>query len=152
VSELEKLHLFEGERATGTDELVAVTSSPPLYRLSDALMERNRAETLELADEALRQGEAALRILATAHGTIRKLGVLKALRAAGVPSAEAGAQAGLLPFKVADTERAARSWSDADLSRAFGAFAEADRRLKLSAPSGPVLTQALAAVTVRGRA
>ena len=152
VSELEKLQLFEAGSGRGADELVAVTSAPPLYRLSDALVERDRALCLELADEALAQGEAPLRILATAQGTIRKLALLKALRSAGVPSAEAGAQAGLLPFKVAETERAARAWSALDLDRAFGSFAEADRRIKLSAPAPTVVVQTLAEVTLRGRA
>jgi DNA polymerase III delta subunit len=68
-----------------------------------------------------------------------------------VSSAEAGVSAGILPFKVADTERAARAWSARDLGRALAIFAEADRRLKLSAPAGPLLTHALASVAGGGR-
>lgn len=152
VSEFEKMVLFQGGSARDAEGLVAVTSAPPLYLLSDALMLKQKGEMLNLLDEALRQGEAGLRVLATAHGTIRKLAIFRALRRTGVSSAEAGSQAGILPFKVADTERAARQWSDADIGKALSAFAEADRRLKLSSPTAPVLTQALASAASGGRA
>ncbi|MEO8362299.1 MAG: DNA polymerase III subunit delta, partial [Vicinamibacteria bacterium] len=151
VSEFEKMVLFQGGSARDGEGLVAVTSAPPLYLLSDALMLKQKGEMLSLLDEALRQGEAGLRVLATAHGTVRKLAVFRALRRAGMSSADAGSQAGILPFKVADTERAARQWSDVDIGKALSAFAEADRRLKLSSPTVPVLTHALASAVSGGR-
>ncbi|MBK5254929.1 MAG: hypothetical protein JJE39_02750, partial [Vicinamibacteria bacterium] len=95
VSELEKISLYETPLGRGTEEILAVTSSPPLYRLSDAIALKNKREALSLLDEALRQGEAGLRVLATAYGTVRKLAFFKALRQAGVASAEAGAQASI---------------------------------------------------------
>ncbi len=151
VSELEKILLYEEGPEAPRGDIVAVTSSPPLYRLSDAITVRNKRESLALLDEALRQGEPSLRILAVAHGTVRKLAIFRALRRAGLPISEAGTEAGLLPFKIADTERAARSWSDADIGCALAVLAEADRRIKLSAPAVPLLTHALAAVATGGR-
>ncbi len=152
ASELEKMFLYQGAQGRGTEDILAATSSPPLYRLSDAVMTKNKRESLDLLDEALRQGEAALRVLVTAHGTVRKLALFRALRRGGGSSAESGAQAGILPFKVADTERASRAWSDFEIGRALSLFAEADRRLKLSAPASPVLAHAVARVTGGGRA
>lgn len=152
ASELEKMLLCQGPAGRGAEESVAVTSSPPLYLLADALMLRDKRRSLGLLDEALRQGEAGLRVLATVHGTVRKLALFRALRGTGVSTADAGAQLGIFPFKVADTERAARAWSEADIGRALAIFAEADRRLKLSAPAVPVLTHALARVASGGRA
>lgn len=152
ASELEKMRLYQGPAGRGGEESVAVTSSPPLYLLADALMAKDKRKSLGLLDEALRQGEAGLRVLATVHGTVRKLALFRALRASGVSSADAGAQLGIFPFKVADTERAARGWSEDEIGRALAIFAEADRRLKLSAPVGPVLTHALARVASGGRA
>jgi DNA polymerase III delta subunit len=152
ASELEKMLLYQGPGGRGAEDSVAVTSSPPLYLLTDALTTKDKRKSLGLLDDALRQGEAGLRILATLHGTVRKLAMFRALRKSGVSSADAGAQLGIFPFKVADTERASRSWSEADLGRAFAIFAEADRRLKLSAPAVPVLTHALARVASGGRA
>ena len=152
VSELEKIMLYQGPAGRGAEDSVAVTSSPPLYLLADALMMKDKRKCLGLLDEALRQGEAGLRVLATVHGTVRKLALFRALRGSGVSTADAGAQLGIFPFKVADTERAARSWSENDISRALGIFAEADRRLKLSAPAVPVLTHALARAASGGRA
>jgi DNA polymerase III delta subunit len=78
--------------------------------------------------------------------------MFRALRRSGVSTADAGAQLGILPFKIADTERASRAWSDSDIGRALSVFAEADRRLKLSAPTVPALTQALLNVIGGGRA
>lgn len=152
VSELEKMLLYQGPSGRGAEESVAVTSSPPLYQLSDALMAKDRRKSIGLLDEALRQGEAGLRVLATLHGAVRKLAMFRALRRSGVSSTDAGAQLGIFPFKVADTERASRAWSDAEIGRALTAFAEADRRLKLSAPTVPVLTHAVATVASGGRA
>jgi DNA polymerase III delta subunit len=152
ASELEKMLLYQGPAGRGAEESVAVTSSPPLYLLADALMMKDKRRSLGLLDEALRQGEAGLRVLATVHGTVRKLALFRALRGSGVSSADAGAQLGIFPFKVADTERAARAWSETEISRALAIFAEADRRLKLSAPAVPVLTHALARVASGGRA
>ncbi len=152
ASELEKMLLYQGPAGRGAEDSVAVTSSPPLYLLADALMLKDKRKSLGLLDEALRQGEAGLRILATVHGTVRKLALFRALRGSGVSTADAGAQLGIFPFKVADTERAARSWSDVEIGRALAIFAEADRRLKLSAPAVPVLTHALARVASGGRA
>lgn len=151
VSELEKMLLYQGAAGRGAEESVAVTSSPPLYLLSDALLLKDKKKSLGLLDEALRQGEAGLRVLAAMHGTVRRLALFRALRNSGVSSAEAGSQLGILPFKIADTDRAARSWSDADIGRALAAFAEADRRLKLSAPTAPVLTHALVTLATGGR-
>ena len=151
VSELEKMLLYQGASGKGADDLVAVTSSPPLYLLSDALLLKDKRKSLDYLDDALRQGEAGLKVLATLHSTIRRLAMFRALRAVGVPSAEAGGQLGIMPFKVADTERAARGWSDAEIGQALSIFAEADRRLKLSAPAVPVLTLALARVASGAR-
>ena len=55
-----------------------------------------------------------------------------------------------MPFKVMDTDRAARTWSERDIARALAVFAEADRRLKLSAPAVPVLTHAVVQIVGGG--
>ncbi len=151
VSEFEKMRLFQGGSGGASEDLLAVTSSRPLYLLSDSVCNKDKRESLDLLGEALRQGEAGLRILATAHGTIRKLALFRALRKRGVSASDAGAQAGLMPFKVGDAERASRNWTDSDLSCAFALLAEADRRLKLSAPQGPVLAHTIVAAAGGGR-
>lgn len=153
VSEFEKMFLYQGGGAgKAADDIVAITSAPPLYLLSDALMARNTRKSLSYLDDAIRQGEAGLRVLATLHGTIRRVAMFKALRAQGVSGADACGRLGIMPFKVADTERAARAWSDSEISRALALFAEADRRLKLSAPAAPLLTHAVVQMTGGGRA
>jgi DNA polymerase III delta subunit len=152
VSELEKMVLFGSASAAAGHGTVAVTASAPLYLLSDALMAKDKKRCLDFLDDALRQGEAGLRVLATLHGTIRRLATFRALRSSGISTAEAGAQLGIIPFKVADTERAARNWGEAEIAAALAIFAEADRRLKLSAPTGPLLTYALARVASGARA
>lgn len=150
-SEFEKMVLYQGGAAgKGPDDIVAVTSAPPLYLLSDAVMARNKRKSLGYLDDAMRQGEAGLRVLATLHGTIRRIAMFRAMRAQGVPSTEAGSRLGIMPFKVMDTDRAARTWSERDIARALAVFAEADRRLKLSAPAVPVLTHAVVQIVGGG--
>ena len=152
VSEFEKMVLYQdGGTGKSAADIVAVTSAPPLYLLSDALMSKNKRKSLGYLDDALRQGEAGLRVLATLHGTIRRLAMFRAMRAAGIPSAEAGSRLGIMPFKVMDTDRAARAWNEPEIARALSVFAEADRRLKLSAPAVPVLTHAVVQVVGGGR-
>jgi DNA polymerase III delta subunit len=150
VSELEKMVLYQGGARESADG-VAVTSAPPLDLRADALMVKDKARSLELLDEALRQGEAGLRVLATLHSTVRRLALFRTMRQSGLSAADAGAQLGIFPFKVADTDRAARSWSESELARALTVFAEADRRLKLSAPAVPLLTHAVAVIAAGGR-
>lgn len=153
VSEFEKMVLYQqAGPGKGATDILAVTSAPPLYLLSDALMSKNKRKSLGYLDDALRQGEAGLRVLATLHGTIRRLAMFRAMRAQGIASTEAGSRLGIMPFKVMDTERAARTWSEPQISRALAVFAEADRRLKLSAPTVPVLTHAVVEVVGGGRA
>lgn len=152
VSELEKMLLYQGTSSKGADDIVAVTSSPPLYLLSDALMEKNKRRSLGYLDDALRQGEAGLKVLATLHGTIRRMATFRALRSTGVSATDAGTQLGIMPFKVMDTDRAARNWSEGEIGRALSTLAEADRRLKLGAPAVPLLTHALARMAGGGRA
>lgn len=119
-SELEKMLLYQGTSAKGADDIVACfTSSPPLYLLADALMEKNKRRGLGYLDDALRQGEAGRKVLATLHGTVRRMATFRALRSSGVSATDAGAQLGIMPFKVMDTDRAARNWSEADIARVF---------------------------------
>lgn len=152
VSELEKMALYANTPGRAADDIIATTASPPLYLLSDAVLARDRKRCLGLLDDALRQGEHGLRVLATLHGSVRRLAMFRAARKSGIPAAEAAQQLGIMPFKVADMERAARTWTDADVGRALSVFAEVDRRLKLSGPASPALVHALARVTSGARA
>lgn len=152
VSELEKMALYASTPGRAADDIIATTSSPPLYLLSDAVLARDRKRCLGLLDDALRQGEHGLRVLATLHGSVRRLAMFRAARKSGTPAAEAAQQLGIMPFKVADMDRAARSWSDAEVGRALSVFAEVDRRLKLSGPASAALVHALARVTSGARA
>lgn len=152
VSELEKMLLYRSAPGASASDLVAVTSSPPLYLLADALLEKDRRKSLNYLDDALRQGEAALRVLATLHSTVRRLALFRALRRNGIAISDAGTQAGIMSFKVMEAERSARAWSDLEIGRALSIFAEADRRLKLSAPAAPVLTHAVVRVATGVRA
>lgn len=152
VSELEKMALYASTPGRAADDIIATTSSPPLYLLSDAVLARDRKRCMGLLDDALRQGEHGLRVLATLHGSVRRLAMFRAARKSGTPAAEAAQQLGIMPFKVADMERAARTWTDADVGKALSVFAEVDRRLKLSGPASPALVHALARVTSGARA
>ena len=138
MGEIDKLEAFAqgGSRASlSADDVAAVTGrgiAQPLYKLADALAARKTVTALELMTSLLDEGEAALRILATLHRSLRQVRGAKALQARRTPPPEVARRLQIPPFKVGDVMTAAGRWSEADLARAFRALGEADRRLKTS--------------------
>jgi len=148
MGELEKLENFtlgRKEPLSG-EEVAAVLGrglARPLYRIGDAFAERRRAETLALVDEAIEEGEVALRILATLHRALRQTRGARALQQARAGRDEVISRLGLLPFKVGDVLEAARRWTDAQLRAAFAAVERADRRMKIGLDGRLVLAAAV---------
>lgn len=147
VSEIEKIALYG---AGSSDDLLATTGGPPPWAFTDALASRS-SETVAHAHAALEQGEPALMLLSMAHRALRRTLVFGALRGAGTSSAEAAKELGLMPFKVADTEEAARAWDRGSIAVALQSLSECDRVLKLSSPPAPALLLATARATMPSR-
>jgi len=118
----------------------------PLYLLADALAARDLPGAIERTEELLGGGEEGLRILATAHRSLRQVRAARALRERRVSRSEIGSR--LLPpnmqFKLDSLLAAAGRWRDEDLRAALAALDRADRRMKRGSDAATALVAALA--------
>jgi DNA polymerase III delta subunit len=118
----------------------------PLYLLADAVAARDLAGALERAEDLLTGGEEGLRILATAHRSLRQVRAARALRERRLPKPEIASR--VLPpnmqFKLDSLLASASRWTDADLRHALGSLERADRRMKRGADAATALAAALA--------
>jgi DNA polymerase III delta subunit len=136
VGEIDKLEAFaaSGTRATLSAEDVAAVMgrgmAQPLYKLADAFAARKGLLAWELMSALLEEGEAAQRILATLHRSLRQVRGAKALQERRASREEVIRRLQLLPFKAGDVLQAASRWSEADLARALRAVGQAVLRMK----------------------
>jgi len=147
MGEVDKLEAFAGGEGKLTADTVSAVlgrgMAQPLYRLGDALLAREPAEVLALADEILDEGEAAPLVLGALYRTLRQLRGVSALGGARASRAELASRLRIPPFKVGDVLDAARRWPEKDLRRAAAAFGVADRRLKTGGEPRMVLAAAV---------
>lgn len=157
VSELEKMSLYAG-RGMDSSDVVSGTGAPPPWTFSDAVASRRTKVAIAALQESIEMGEPPLMLLSMAHRSIRRTLVFGALRSAGMDATSAASRAGVMPFKVRETEEAVRQWTSSASraeskgavanvtskgGRAMKALSEADRLLKLSSPGGPALASAV---------
>lgn len=150
VGEIDKLEAFAADRKgpLTADDVAAVSGrglAAPLYRMADAYSARSVPAVLGLMEDALEDGEAPLRILATLHRALRQVRGARALSDARVGRDEIVSRLGLIPFKVGDVLEAARRWSEPELRTALRALDVADRRIKLGTEPRAALVAAVAA-------
>jgi DNA polymerase III delta subunit len=155
MGELDKLEAYsKGERVLSAEDVAAVLGrglAPPLYRLGDAMAERDPERVLALAEALLEDGEEPPRILGTLHRSLRQLRGVLALRERRLSREEISRllqAARLLPapmaFKLPALLQASARWSEADLRRATLALGRADRGMKKGADARGALTAAVA--------
>lgn len=156
MGEVDKLEAYaQGRRLTSdaVEELLGHGFARPLYELADAYGERRTAHALELIEQALDQGEAPLRILATLHRALRQLRAARALHAARTPREEIARR--LLPptmaFKLESLLRSARGWDQPALARATLLLDRADRGIKTGAEARSLLAAAIVGASAGGR-
>lgn len=154
TGELDKLAAFarNDRRELTPDDVAAVVGrglGRPLYRLSDAISSRETARALELIDEMLEEGEQGPYLVGVLYRAVRQIRGIRALQAQRLRRDEIAARLRILPFKMADLAAAAARWTDADVRRALGALARADRLLKRGAE--PATTLDAAVVSACGR-
>jgi DNA polymerase-3 subunit delta len=153
MGEIEKLEAFAGEagRRLSADDVASVLGrglARPLYRIADAFTARRTASVLGFLEEALDDGEPALKVLGTLHRALRQVRGARALREARAPREEVASRLQVMPFKVGDLLEATRAWSERDLQKAAAALDLADRRVKTG--SDPRMALAAAVVSACG--
>ena len=148
MGELDKLEAYAGEKKSlGADDVAKVLGrgmAQPLYKLADAMMERRKADVLELIDSLLEEGEPAQKMLATLHRSLRQLRAMRALLAARTPRDQLASRLGILPFKTNDVIEASRRWTDDDLRAAVKAMARADLQMKTGSDARVALSAMVA--------
>jgi DNA polymerase-3 subunit delta len=149
IGEIDKLQAYaEGERLSAEKvvEVLGRGFARPLYELSDAFGERRARQTLELLEQALDEGEAALRILAALHRGLRELRKVRGLAQRRTPREKMISALGLgnRAFKLDSMLEAARGWDEASFRRATAALERADRAIKSSGEARIALAAAVA--------
>jgi len=156
MGEVDKLEAWAGDERTLTAEDVAAVSgrglARPLYKLGDAIAERNPAAALAFIDELLENGEEGPLILGTLHRSLRQMRALLALRKGRVSRDEIAARLlpGNMAFKLPSLLAASERWSEPELGRALLALAVADRGLKTGVDAGVALAAVVAEACGRG--
>jgi DNA polymerase III subunit delta len=149
VDKLEAWAAADEKPTLSADDVLEVLGrgmARPLYLLADAVAARDLAGTMERTEELLAGGEEGLRILATAHRSLRQVRAARALRERRLPRPEIGSR--LLPpnmqFKLESLLAAASRWTDEDLRHALASLGRADRRMKRGSDAATALVAALA--------
>jgi DNA polymerase-3 subunit delta len=111
--------------------LVAGTA-PSIFEFQDALAERRPAAALEATRARLNYGDDPAELLAQAAGVVRRLLVVKELRARGEPLGRHAPTYGLSasPYLLQKLERQAAKVSASDLERAYLTLHDADLAIK----------------------
>lgn len=158
VGEIDKLEAFASssdKAQLSAEDVAAVLGrglAQPLYKLGDAFAARRAGQSLELALSLLEDGEAALRLLATLHRSLRQVRGAKSLQGRRASRDEMIKRLGLIPFKASAVLEAAAQWSEEDLRRAVGALGTADRRMKTGVTAEVALAAAITEACGRRRA
>lgn len=149
--EIEKLAAYAGgaKGPMSAEDVAAVLGrgvAQPVYKLTDAAVERNLPEALRHLEALLEERGAEFFVLSALHRSIRQLRATGALKARRASRDEMVAQLGLpanMAFKLPQLVEAAGRWQDGELKSALAVLAEADARLKSGAEPRAVLTAAL---------
>ena len=147
MGEVAKLEAFAaGSKHLSADEVAAVLGrglAGPLYRLSDAFVQRRLARVLELLQQALEDGEAPVLLLGTLFRALRQVRAARVLERQRARPEAIASRLRVQPFKVAELLAAARTWPEARLRGGLMALARADRLLKKGGEPATVLSGAV---------
>lgn len=152
IGEIDKLQAYaEGGRlsADAVAQVLGRGFARPLYELGDAFCARRSGMALALVEQALDDGEAPLRVLATLHRGLRELRKARALEARRAPRDQmvAALALGNRAFKLGELLASARRWEERSLRVATAALERADRAIK----TGGEARSALCAVVAEAR-
>ncbi|MDO4357448.1 MAG: DNA polymerase III subunit delta [Clostridia bacterium] len=133
-SELEKLRAYVQDRPEITVSDVRAVVTPSLessvFRLVDAVIDRDLRTAGQLTELLTEQGESTLGILAMLTRQVRFMAYMKAMRDAGEPLAAVEKRLSINHYGAQRTERQIRRFSADTLLRAYRDCVEADYSVK----------------------
>lgn len=134
AAELEKLRAYVQDRPVITVRDVQAVVTPSLessvFRLVDAVIDRDLQTAGQLTERLTEQGESALGILAMLTRQVRFMAYMKAMRDAGEPLAAIEKKLAINHYGAQRTERQIRRFSAETLMAAYRECVEADFSVK----------------------
>ncbi|WP_273379584.1 DNA polymerase III subunit delta [Symbiobacterium thermophilum] len=132
--ELEKLVLYVGPageiRAADVETMVSAVAETEIFRLSDAVLRRERARAVALLERLLQQVDHPLQLLSALTGRFRQLLLVKALAARRLSPKEAAQLAHMHPYAYGKLAEHAATVDRAEIVRALKRLLEADLAIK----------------------
>lgn len=133
-NELQKLAMYVGEnRNIGTvdvDTAVGGVAETEIFRLTEAVMLKDRPKAMDLLGRTLRQVDHPLQVLSALTNRYRQILAVKTLVARGVSVQEGPAIAKMHPYAYKMMVGHVRPYSRQDIARAFERLLEADLAIK----------------------
>lgn len=134
LSEVEKLRAYVQDRPVITAEDVRAVVTPSLessvFRLVDAVIDRDLQTAGQLLTLLMEQGESTLGILAMLTRQVRFMAHMRAMKDAGQPLAVIEKSLGMNHYGAQRTERQIRRFSARTLMQAYETCVEADYSVK----------------------
>ena len=133
-NELQKLALYAGDAKQITvpdvDMLVGGMAETEIFRLTEAVMLKDRVKAIELLARILRQVDHPLQVLAALTNRFRQILTVKALVARGTTLREGPGIAKMHPFAYEKMVGHVRAYAREDILRAMNRLLEADVAMK----------------------
>jgi DNA polymerase III subunit delta len=147
-NELERLALWAGEGGTvdaaNLDAMIADTSEAVVWALSDALLERDAAAALRIAERLTSQGENVTGLIYGLASRLRKACAAAAMLEEGVPPKQVESSLGMHPYAAKQLVRRLQGIDRGDLQEALIALADLEVWCRGGADYGDELALTLA--------
>jgi DNA polymerase III subunit delta len=147
-NELERLALWAGPggevTAADLDAMIADTSEAAVWALSDALLERDAAGALRIAERLISQGENVTGLIYGLASRLRKACTAAAMLEGGVAPAQVESKLGMHPYAAKQLVRRLRDVEVAELHEATIALADLEVWCRGGADYGDELALTLA--------
>jgi len=153
-NELERLALWAGEGgevgAADLDAMIADTSEAVVWALSDALLERDPATALRIAERLIYQGENVTGLIYGLASRLRKACAAATMLEQGLAPAQVESKLGMHPYAAKQLVRRLQGVEVEDLRGATIALAELEVWLRGGADYGEELAFTLAVSSIAG--
>jgi DNA polymerase-3 subunit delta len=153
-NELERLALWAGEGGEVTagdlDAMIADTSEAAVWALSDALLERDAAAALRIAERLISQGENVTGLIYGLASRLRKACTAAAMLEEGVPPAQVESKLGMHPYAAKQLVRRLQGVEVGALHEATIALADLEVWCRGGADYGDELALTLAIHSASG--
>ncbi|HET7053116.1 MAG TPA: DNA polymerase III subunit delta [Solirubrobacterales bacterium] len=147
-NELERLALWAGDGgevgAAELDAMIADTSESAVWALSDALLERDAAQALRIAERLISQGENLTGLIYGLASRLRKACAAATMLGEGTPPAQVESSLGMHPYAAKQLVRRLQDTSVEDLREATIALADLEVWCRGGADYGDELALTLA--------